>query len=161
MRRIIILSGIIIAVCTLSVQAEAPRDKILGLRGKGQLVAMQKAIVPYVAKARATYPAARKRFVAGSIPKNFFSVWMLFIEVHPQTKTYDGEYLFVVVDSIRNGIITGRINNKDISLKNYHFGQRVQVDESRVENWSIYHPDGSEEGNYVGKFLDHWTPPSN
>ena len=119
---------------------------------------MQKAIVPYVAKARATYPAAKKRFVAGLIPKNFFSVWLLFIEVHPQTKTYDGEYLFVVVESIRNGIITGRINNKDIGLKNYHFGQRVQVDESRVENWSIYRRDGPEEGNYVGKFLDHWRP---
>ena len=119
---------------------------------------MRKAIVPYIAKARATYPEAKKRFVAGLIPKNSFSVWLLFIETHPQTKTYDGEYLFVVVESIRNGIITGRINNKDIRLKNYHFGQRVQVDESRVENWSIYRRDGPEEGNYVGKFLDHWRP---
>ena len=120
---------------------------------------MRKAIVPSVAKARATYPAAKKRFVAGLIPKDHFSAWMLFVERDPQTQEYNGEYLFVVVESIKYGKITGRINNKGIGLKSYHFGDRVQVAESRVENWSIYRPDGSEEGNYVGKFLKQWKPP--
>ncbi|MBK7538639.1 MAG: hypothetical protein IPI49_25370 [Myxococcales bacterium] len=35
-------------------------------------------------------------------------------------------------------------------------GDPVQFSEQEVEDWTISRPDGSEEGNVVGKFLDTW-----
>ena len=154
-----VLAGVTILLCSVSAQAEAPRDVILNVHGKNQLEAFQKAILPYVEKARATYPAAKKRFLAGLIPKGFFSVWLIFGEIDPQTGEHNGECLFVKVESIKNGLIIGRINNKNIKLKRYHYNDRVQVAESNVGNWVINRLDGSEEGNYVGKFLKHWRLP--
>jgi len=37
-------------------------------------------------------------------------------------------------------------------------GQRITIPESKIDNWVIVRPDGTEEGNYVGKFLDHYKP---
>jgi hypothetical protein len=41
-------------------------------------------------------------------------------------------------------------------LRNYETGQTFSVKESEIDNLVIVRPDGSEEGNYVGKFLDHY-----
>ena len=36
------------------------------------------------------------------------------------------------------------------------FGDSYQFSESDLLDWLITHPDGSEEGNFVGKFLDSY-----
>ena len=45
-----------------------------------------------------------------------------------------------------------------ISLKKLHNGDPVTVKEAELVDWMIARPDGSEEGNVVGKFLDTWKP---
>ena len=142
-----------------SAQSKAPVDKPQSLRGEKQYQAMEKAIAPYVAKARATYPAAKKRFLAGLPPNYLFTVWLPFDEHDKKSGQQRREHLFVLVERIKGGTVFGRINNRTLALKNLHYGDRVQFPESRIQNWCIVRPDGSEEGNYVGIFLDYWKPP--
>jgi uncharacterized protein YegJ (DUF2314 family) len=123
-----------------------------------QAVAYDKAIAPYIAKARATYPAAKKRFLEGLPPGYSFSVWVRLFQNHAPSKQLRHEDVFVEVESIKNGLVYGRVNNKIGLLTNYKEGQRISVKESEVKNWLILRPDGVEEGNYVGKFLDHYKP---
>lgn len=160
MRLALITAVITFAACACaSAQSKAPPDKVQRMRGDKQFEAMERAIAPYVAKARATYPAAKKRFLAGLPPNYLFTVWLPFDEIDKKTKEYRQESVFVVVVKISGGKIYGRINNKVLLLKKYRYGDPVQFPESRVQNWCIVRPDGSEEGNYVGNFLDHWKPP--
>ena len=86
-------------------QAEknAPVDKPFHAT-KEQLVEYDKAIAPYVAKARATYPAAKKRFWAGLPPGYSFSV---------QCSAWGFEgakrRLFLTVNKISGDKITGEL----------------------------------------------------
>ncbi len=43
-------------------------------------------------------------------------------------------------------------------VENYKTGQRITFPETDIDNWVIVRPDGTEEGNYVGKFLDTYKP---
>lgn len=147
------------ALTTASALSNAPVDKPHLVRGGKQYQALERAIAPYVAKARATYPAAKKRFLSGLPADHLFTVWLPLDENDKRTGEYRREYVFVVVDKISGGKVHGRINNKLLALKNYRYGSRVVFAESRIQNWCIVRPDGSEEGNYVGTFLDYWTPP--
>jgi uncharacterized protein YegJ (DUF2314 family) len=123
-----------------------------------QIDAYDKAIAPYVAKARATYPAAKKRFLEGLPPGYSFSVWTRLFQKDSKTGQLRHEDVFVDAESIKDGVVHGRIANKMDLLTNYKRGQRISVPESEVKNWLILRPDGVEEGNYVGKFLDHYKP---
>jgi uncharacterized protein YegJ (DUF2314 family) len=113
-----------------------------------------RAIAPYVAKARATYPGAKKRFLAGLPPGYTFSVWIRLVQLPSKGKRGRFEDVFVTVDTIKNSKVTGRIANIPDNVTNYHEGQQITVPEAEVRNWVIVRPDGSEEGNYVGKFLE-------
>src|SRR5256885_660569 len=53
---------------------KAHREKPVGMSSKEKLAAYDRAIAPYVAKARAPYPDAKKRFLAGLPPGYRFSV---------------------------------------------------------------------------------------
>ena len=116
--------------------------------------AFERAIQPYVAKGRATYPAAKKRFLGGLPPKYIFSV---------TTKLWDRshqkfEVVFVAVDQIKNGAVTGHLATHTIQDVGYHFHDRIALPESQVIDWTIVRPDGTEEGNVVGKFVDAYKP---
>ena len=129
-----------------------------GMDGAGETgpvdgVAYDRAIAPYVAKARATYPAAKKRFLAGLPPKYTFSVWVRLWQKDKNNRMH-AEDVFVVVDSIKDSKVSGRIANIPENVTNYRQGQQVSVPESEIRNWVIVRPDGSEEGNFVGKFLE-------
>ena len=103
--------------------------------------------------ARATYPAAKKRFIAG-LPKGY----RFFIQLPLCDPDGTRESCFIFVESIRNGKITGTINSHVDVLSSYKTDQRITFPESDITNWLILRPDGVEEGNYVGKFLDHYKP---
>jgi uncharacterized protein YegJ (DUF2314 family) len=133
-------------------RAKGPPDQPKRLDTEQKFAAYEKAIAPYVAKARATYPAAKKRFLAGLPPGYRFSV---------RVPLFDGrlrEDSFVSVEKIVGGNITGTIGNQLGVVKNYKTGQRITFPESKIDNWLILRPDGTEEGNAVGKFLDHYRP---
>jgi uncharacterized protein YegJ (DUF2314 family) len=132
-------------------QKNAPVNKPFKATGQ-QLAAYDKAIAPYVAKSRATYPAAKTRFLAGLPPGYSFSVRVRLTDPNGQR-----EDSFMTVKKISGDKITGVLGSVDI-LHSYKTGQTITVKESDIDNWVIVRPDGSEEGNYVGKFLDHYKP---
>jgi hypothetical protein len=134
-------------------KAQGPPDKPIALSTKERLAMYDKAIAPYIAKARATYPGAKKRFLAGLPPGHRFSVRIPLID-------RDGtrEDSFIGVETIKGANITGTINSRLTLVKGFKTGQRMTFPESKIDNWLILRPDGTEEGNAVGKFLDTYRP---
>lgn len=53
-----------------------------------------------------------------------------------------------------NHILDGIIANQIVVVNGYSRGQKYSVKEPDILDWLISKPDGSEEGNFVGKFLD-------
>ena len=70
------------------------------------------------------------------------------------------EQVFVAVDTIVGPLIVGRIWSEIRAVSGYKTGQRYQLTEDALLDWMFSKPDGSEEGNVVGKFLDRYTPPA-
>lgn len=132
-------------------QKNAPVDKPFKATGE-QLAEYDKAIAPYVAKSRATYPKAKARFLAGLPAGYSFSVRVRLRDPNGQR-----EDSFMAVKKINGNKITGVLGAVDI-LHSYKQGQTITISENDIDNWVIVRPDGSEEGNYVGKFLDHYKP---
>jgi|GEM_PF-1040396 len=130
-------------------KAKGPPDVPVKLRTKRDVAALEKMMAPYVAKARATYPGAKKRFLAGLPPGHRFSVRVPLFD-------RDGkrEDSFVRVETIKGTNITGVINSRLELVTSYKTGQRITFPESKIDNWLILRPDGTEEGNAVGKFID-------
>ncbi|MES2521715.1 MAG: hypothetical protein V4617_03370 [Gemmatimonadota bacterium] len=133
----------------------APADKPVNLARECQLAAMLRATAPLVEQARASYPAARTRFLAGLPPRHTFFVTTLLRDAAGRT-----EQVFVVADSIRDGHIAGRIWSQIAVVAGYRLGQPYRFAETALLDWMIARPDGSEEGNVVGKFLDTYQPPA-
>jgi hypothetical protein len=111
---------------------------------------------PYIAQARASWPQAKQRFLTGLPPRHTFFVTALIVD--PSDRR---EQVFIAVDSIQGGKISGKIWNRVDIVHGYRLGDRYTFPESELRDWLITKPDGSEEGNYVGKFLDGYEPPRN
>lgn len=130
----------------------APVDKGQPVKGD-QLAAFDAAIKPYVEQARKTYPEAKERFLAGLPPKNFFFV---------TTRLHDSagrwEQVFIAVKEIKDGVITGLIASDIETVTGFKASDKYSFPESELMDWTIAKPDGSEEGNFVGKFLDSYKP---
>ena len=150
----IITPLLLVAVMSVSAQTrdypKTPADKPKHVEGAQQASDVDRAIAPYVAKARKTYPAAKKRFLAGLPPKYLFSL---------TTKLWDRshtkfEVVFVVAEKISDGKVIGQLATHTKQPVGYNYGDRITFPESQVMDWTIVHPDGTEEGNVVGKFLD-------
>jgi uncharacterized protein YegJ (DUF2314 family) len=144
---------ILVLVPSIVLAQRAPDKPAMGA-GKKSYDALLKAEAPYIAKGRATYPAAKKRFLAGLPPKYRF-------EVRKRLANPDGvryEEVFIEVDAVKNGMVFGRIGNELGVVRSYRQWQRISFPESDVLDWTIVHPDGREEGNYVGKFIDTYKP---
>jgi hypothetical protein len=116
--------------------------------------AIDRDMQPYIAQARATWPQARKRYLAGLPPRHSFFVTALLVD-----DTGRREQVFIAVERIRDGQITGRIWNRVEVVRGYQHGQRYTFPESELRDWMIAKPDGTEEGNFVGKFLDGYEAP--
>jgi uncharacterized protein YegJ (DUF2314 family) len=118
-----------------------------------KVAAYQKAIAPYIAKARETYPAAKKRYLAGLPPKHVF---FLTTKLHDAAGKF--EQVFIEVSSIAGGKVTGFIASDIELVEGFKKGAEYTFPETDMLDWLISKPDGTEEGNFVGKFLDHYKP---
>lgn len=111
------------------------------------------AIAPYTEQARKTYPYAKARYLVGLPRGQTFFV---------TTRLTDGQGqfqgVFIQVTKIADGKITGRIASKILSVVGYKAGDEYTFPEVELVDWTISDPDGSEEGNVVGKFLDTYRP---
>lgn len=137
------------------VAPNAPADRPIGTTQRCQLEAMHRATAPYIRQALATYPDAKRRFLAGLPAHHTFFV---------TTRLHDArgreEQVFVAVDSIRSGRVSGRLSSAVAVLAGYRLGQAMTVPESDIIDWMVARPDGTEEGNVVGNFLDSYVPPA-
>ncbi|HET9957198.1 MAG TPA: hypothetical protein VFQ61_22025 [Polyangiaceae bacterium] len=109
----------------------------------------QKLIAPHSREALASYPAAKERYLRGLPPgENFFVTTILRDEQHRF------EQVFVLVDRIERGKVTGRIASDILTVAGHRRGGTLTFEETEVVDWLIAKPDGSEEGNFVGKYLE-------
>jgi hypothetical protein len=130
----------------------APKDQPVGLQ-ENQFAAFEQAIAPHVAKARATYAEARQRYLSGLPNGHTF-----FVTTRLHDKQGRWEQAFIRVSSIADGKIYGRIASELTLVTDLRAGQLYSFSESDLLDWLIAKPDGTEEGNVVGKFLDTYRP---
>ncbi|TVT40169.1 DUF2314 domain-containing protein [Hymenobacter setariae] len=132
----------------------APVDRPVSVAAPEQeaaaaLAAFERHIAPAVQQARATLPQAKRRYLKGLPDGQIFFV---------TTRISDSEGLFeqvfVRVRQWQGSQVSGEIASELNNIKTYRQGQLIHFPESAVFDWTISRPDGTEEGNYVGKLLD-------
>ena len=134
----------------------APKDRpsvVVESKDGDSRARFNRLIAPYVEKARATYANAQARYAAGLPDGHTFFVKVLLLDSEGLT-----EQVFVRVDKIDKGVIFGRIWNNIDLVSGYRNRDPIRVREADILDWMILRPDGSEEGNEVGKFLDTQGP---
>jgi uncharacterized protein YegJ (DUF2314 family) len=109
---------------------------------------LEREIAPYVERARKSYPDAKKRYLAGLPRGHRFSV---VTKLHSPGHE---EAVFVTVTGIKGDQVTGHIDSEVRGVAGYKAGDSYTLPERDIVDWVIVKPDGSEEGNLVGKFLD-------
>jgi hypothetical protein len=134
-----------------ALSTNAPPDQPVDANGKSEVKAYQAAVAPYVEMGRKTYPEAKQRYLAG-LPSGYGFYVLANLRDHSGTT----EQVFVAVAEIKGDRIAGRIANEILGVKDFKKGDLYTFPESELLDWLITHPDGSEEGNVVGKFLDEW-----
>jgi hypothetical protein len=111
------------------------------------------AMEPYIAHARASWPDAKRRFVAG-LPRHH----VFFVTTRLRDANGRIEQIFVAVDSVVAKRIYGRIWSQILVVDGYRLQQPYDFPEEDLIDWMIALPDGTEEGNVVGRFLDTFRP---
>ena len=132
----------------------APEDAPKTANSNEAYMAMERATAPYVAKARETYPDAKRRFLSGQLSTKPFFVTVRLSE----DGRYEDSFVRVLYIDEKSGDISGKIANEIQILHNYHYDQRIIVHEADIRDWTIANPDGSQEGNVLGKFTDRYQP---
>lgn len=128
---------------------DAPQDRPISVSTEDQMEAFYRLQEPYNKLAMESYPQAKQRFLTGLHEgENFFLTTRL--------KDDAGriEQVFVLIKSIEGTRISGIIYNDIYVVSGYKNGQAYEFSESEIYDWLITKPDGTEEGNFVGKFLD-------
>jgi hypothetical protein len=133
-------------------QNNAPPDKPVATTDE-QRQKLESAIAPYVKKARQTLPGAKKKYLAGLPPGQIF-----YVTVRLYDPSGTSEQVFVKVTSWKLDSIQGMIASDLTLLHNHAKGEKITCRESAILDWTISKPDGTEEGNFVGKFLDTYQP---
>jgi hypothetical protein len=114
---------------------------------------VDQALSPFVEMGRASYPEARERFFCG-LPEGY--------RFYVRTEQFDfrgrSKSVFVLVDSIDDGVIRGVIANNVSLAPNQARGDAIALPEQELTDWAIVAPDGSAEGNFVGRFLVNYWP---
>ncbi len=129
--------------------ASMPVDKVAHLEGAENQAKLEAAITPLIAAAKKTLPAAKTKYLKG-LPAGF--VFFVTVKLKDAAKS---EQVFVHVNSWHEDKIDGTLANH-VNLLSYHEGDKIQVLEKDILDWTIMGPDGKEEGNVVGKFIDNW-----
>jgi hypothetical protein len=128
--------------------ANAPKDQVLPIpRQSDAEHADYQALID---RARAGLPAVRRRFRDG-LPAG----QRLFVTTLLRSPGDRAEQLFVQVvdwndDRGPRGVIASQVAN----TPGVRFGDSTMVLESAILDWTVSGPDGSEEGNLLGKYLE-------
>jgi hypothetical protein len=131
---------------------DAPSDRPVRVSGgslEDALASWRTLIAPYVTKARETYPDAKRRYLEGLPPGESFFVTTILVDDHRRF-----EQVFILVDKIDRGVVTGRIFSDIATVHGFKPRDVYRFGEADIVDWLITKPDGSEEGNLVGKYID-------
>ena len=153
MQAVGLLGSTAVAAQDPHVSKDAPRDKPVPVETAEDKRRFDAAIAPYVAEARATYPRAKRRYLAGLPPRHGF-----FVTVELRDNDGHSEVVFLAVDSLTRDSAYGRVWNQINTVHGYRLRDRYATAETDLLDWLITKPDGTEEGNVVGKFLDTYQP---
>jgi hypothetical protein len=124
--------------------SNAPEDRIVRDHDPGQDPEIQRLI----AEATSKLDAVRSRFIAG-LPTGHH----LFVTTILRSGDA-AEQVFVAVRDWSNlDMVEGLLASPPHSVK-YRAGDVLQIPRTEVIDWTIARPDGSEEGNLLGKYLD-------
>ena len=150
---LIVFSTVLVS-CPLcqELSPNAPPDKVLGVSNDEELQRFEQASAPYVKQARATLPESKQKFLKGLTKGEIF-----FVTIRLYGPDLNFEQVFVRVTSWKGQTIRGRLAS-DTPKIHRKKGEPVVCNEQDVLDWTISKPDGSEEGNFVGKFLDTYKP---
>jgi hypothetical protein len=143
----------------VDIAPNAPKDAPVVTARECQRDAMYHAMEPLIATARASFAGVRQRFEVGLPAHNTFFVTT---RLHgPPTRA---EQVFIAVDSIfgqgDSTRIAGRIWSPISVVQGYRLGQSYTFPIGELLDWTISKPDGTEEGNLLGKFLETYRPPA-
>lgn len=165
MFRLLAFAALVISSCAstgrpqdVRLASSAPEDQTVRFNGKepeDAIARWHRLVAPHVAKAVATYPEAKRRYLAGLPPGHTFFVTTLILD-----RQNHFENTFVVVDHIKGQTVVGRIATELALVQDHKKGDLLTFPESDVIDWTISRPDGSEDGNFVGKFLATLPPPN-
>lgn len=147
----LVLSGVAVSqqpAQEVYVAPNAPKDKPINAAGS-EAEQIEAAIKPYIEKARTTYPQAKARFQSGLAPKHTFFITA---RLYDSSKRF--EQVFIAVNEIKDGRISGVIASEIRLVSGFKEGDAYSFPESELIDWTITKPDGTEEGNFVGNFLD-------
>jgi uncharacterized protein YegJ (DUF2314 family) len=131
----------------------APKDRPADISDKEAAKKFEDAIAPYVAKARATLPNTKTRF-----KKGLGKGEVLFVTVRIYDSSRRFEQVFVEVKSWNDTSMSGLLASSPRLVKGHKEGEKMTVNEKDVYDWTISKPDGTEDGNFVGNFLDTYHP---
>ena len=113
------------------------------------LACLHRASEPRIAQAVATLPDAIRRFQSGlGQGRQFFVTVRLFDAARHE------EQVFVAIESIRGDTLVGHLDSEIGMLSRFHRGDRFLVLRDAVIDWTITQPDGTEDGNLLGKLMD-------
>ena len=124
----------------------APQDEPIEFNNPAVLDSI---IQPYVQMARKTYAEAKGRFMKGLPADRKFLV-----TVRAYDEAGNFEQIFVEVHKIEAGQVKGAVSMSSGKLPGLAPGDKVAIPEDQVLDWCFLSPDGTQEGNVVGKFLD-------
>ena len=150
--RTILLAALLLSRAPLSAQSypirPGPPDVAVPATHE-QEACLDSLLVPYIAQGQATYQEAKARYIAGLPPHHRFLVSaMLFDSVGHR------EMVFIHVLGAVSDTVYGRLDTDVLVVQGFRQGDRMRVLDSAVLDWTIARPDGTEEGNAVGTFID-------
>jgi hypothetical protein len=132
------------ATCQAQLASNAPKDHVISMKQDDGGV-----IAGLVHQARFTWPPVRTRFELG-LPKGN----VLFVSLQLVDSDQRRETVFIRVLSLSGDRIKGMIASDLESVHGFKAGQTLEFAESAILDWTISRPDGSEEGNLIGKYLE-------
>src|SRR4051812_31456705 len=104
------------------VSKQALPDKAVSVTSDEQKRRLDAAVAPYIAQARATYPHAKQRYLAGLPAQQSF-----FVTVELRDAAGHSEITFLAVDSLARDSIFGRIWNQINIVRGYRLRDRYAV----------------------------------
>ena len=131
-------------------QPKFPVDQPFRCGGLNENARLDELVQPYIERARQTYPDAKARYLRGLPMGNVFFLTTFF---HHSER--HREQVFIKVSAIYGEVVSGVIATTPMG-PGFKFGQPYEFRETELLDWTIQHPDGIEEGNFVGKFLDRY-----